>query len=157
MIVFGMAGLNPSNRSDWSVSYIEDTHAVTFPVEPSRVRLTEPPFEYLKTNEMIPLPQTPTSNLSDGFRTSPANTSEWVQQQSETMEGPESVATKQSPGSAGEVPLASPETIIKSSDSVVPQPKAYDITTLIALKEATPTEHMELRVHPGALAGKQVS
>lgn len=113
------------------------------------------PFESFDTYEVCSLSSAGDMSQSSpqAIPSSPAHVSEWVEQQSLTIPEPTDVVTMPSPNDKSTAPQRMTDsTIIQTSAH-----KVYDIATLVQLQAAKPMEHMELRIHPSALAGKPIS
>lgn len=125
--------------------------------------LTDRPFDFLQTYDesVNPAADMSQSLQEDGkdprkiVSQNPANTSEWVDQQSLAMPAPKVVISTPTPDSKSE----KSETHQNISGGLAGeklQHKVYEIPALLSLGEGMPTKDMELRVHPGALTGKPV-
>lgn len=102
--------------------------------------------------DMSRSPTTNDDNPLENARPNPANVSEWVEQQSLPMPAPKVVISKSNPESKFETRQSTSGNLARED----PQRKVYGITKLLSLGESIPMEHMELRIHPGALIGKSV-
>lgn len=125
------------------------------------VSVPRSPFEFLVTDEATSFspyagmsqPSTPATDgqLPEVIPPGPATVSEWVEQQALPMVAPSVIVTTSSPEKKAS--QESPD----STEGQTSSHKVYNLTTLLQLGVATPMEHIELRIHPSALAGKLIA
>ena len=147
-----------------SASSDAETQSINLSAGFDIVSLPDSPFEFLETDvetdKTDDLSVTMSQSAPHEATSSPANISEWVEQQSLPGVAPTALVTTMPSSTTTTTTLleTSGSPVVKTSaDSTEAQTstqKVYDITTLLQLSAATPMQHMELRIHPSALAGK---